>query len=84
VYENDKIKHWEAKYMSLDLITTFSDAQFKGSHGIEYFKTLSVFEAHILPDLQTPVDGTIHSLVKVATMKCLVHFLSQVNIECFL
>jgi exportin-2 (importin alpha re-exporter) len=53
--------------------------QFGATQTNELIPTLPVFVSHIVPELQKPIDGSIHPIIKVDAMKYLLLFRNQVG-----
>jgi exportin-2 (importin alpha re-exporter) len=67
----------------LYLITSLSAKTLTNTFGAtstnEYIQILPVFAAHIIPDLEAPVDGAVHPIIKVDAIKYLMVFRNQVK-----
>ena len=59
-------------------LASFNNYQAGATQTNEYIQILPVFAANIMPDLQSPVDGSIHPVIKVDAIKYLLVFRSQV------
>ena len=82
-YEADRVKNWKAKDTALFLITSLSaktlTAQVGATQTNEYIPILPVFAAHVLPDLQLPIESALHPIIKVDAIKYLTVFRSQLT-----
>lgn len=83
-YHQDKVNNWKAKDTALFLITALSAKTLTANSGAtstnEYIQILPVFAEHIIPDLQQPVDGSIHPIIKVDAIKYLMIFRNQASL----
>lgn len=81
-YEKNRSGNWKAKDTALYLITALSAKTLAAQTGAtsvnEYIQILPVFSAHVLPELQAPVDGSVNPIIKVDAIKYLLVFRSQV------
>jgi exportin-2 (importin alpha re-exporter) len=81
-YQLNTAQNWKAKDTALFLITALSAKTMTVSSGAtstnEYIPIMSVFSSHIIPDLQQPVDGALHPIIKVDAIKYLMIFRQQV------
>lgn len=81
-YHKNIAANWKSKDTALYLITSLSAKTITAHGGAtstnEYIQILPVFTAHIIPDLEAPVDGAIHPIIKVDAIKYLMIFRTQV------
>ncbi|KAL2911349.1 importin-alpha export receptor [Polyrhizophydium stewartii] len=84
-YEANRVSNWQSKDTALYLITSLSAKSVTAQTGAvqtnEYIPILPVFAEHVLPDLQAPIDGAIHPIIKVDAIKYLTIFRSQLTKE---
>jgi exportin-2 (importin alpha re-exporter) len=84
-YNRNKADNWKAKDTALYLISSLSakalTVQFGATQVNEYMDVLPIFGNHVLPDLQLPIDGAIHPILKVDAIKYVLLFRSQLTKE---
>ncbi|KAJ3086862.1 Exportin-2, partial [Quaeritorhiza haematococci] len=82
-YQKDPAKNWKAKDTALYLMMSLSAkgqvAQFGATQLNEYVQIAPIFEAHVLPELQTAVNGAVHPIIQVDAIKYLMIFRSQLG-----
>eukprot|EP00842_Homolaphlyctis_polyrhiza_P002385 jgi/Hompol1/3147/HPOL_003135-RA len=84
-YQSNPGANWHAKDTALFLITSLSafgvSAQAGATQINDLIPVMQVFGTHVMPDLQAPVDGAVHPIIKVDALKFLVVFRSQLSKE---
>ncbi|KAI8924967.1 Cse1-domain-containing protein [Entophlyctis helioformis] len=82
-YAANPAANWQAKDTALYLITSLSakslTAQTGATQTNEHIQIADVFAAHVLPDLQAPVEGAMHHIIKVDAIKYLTVFRGQLT-----
>ncbi|KAI8825582.1 Cse1-domain-containing protein [Fimicolochytrium jonesii] len=82
-YEKNREDNWKAKDTAIYLITSLSARSSTAQMGVtkvnEFMDVLPIFTTHILPELQSPAEGSSHPIIKVDAIKFLMIFRSQLT-----